>query len=189
MCTLYKAHVFCVHIRSWTFFWKGFAVFFSLLGQPKILVCRFSYCFGHMHMWINFSKQNHRISPALRGHLEGQNTAHFPRYHRYSPGPWGAVVAIDWCIIWNYIAYEFIPFFTFLVRFVNQINMSRDNLTWWVVSKMVAVVSILFAFAIGLFTYWVYTLEKIRRKYDKLGGPRSIPILGNAHQLKRDPSG
>ena len=44
-------------------------------------------------------KQNHRIHPALRGNREGKNTAHFPRFNRYSPGPGGAVVSIDWCII------------------------------------------------------------------------------------------
>jgi hypothetical protein len=45
-------------------------------------------------------KQNHRIHSALRGHREGKNKAHFPRYNRYSPGPGGggAVVSIDWCI-------------------------------------------------------------------------------------------
>ena len=44
-------------------------------------------------------KQDHHIPSALRGHREGKNTAHFPRYHGDSPGPGGAVVAIDWCII------------------------------------------------------------------------------------------
>ena len=98
MCTLNKSHVFlCFHIRCWICFWKGFAVFFSLLAQPKILVCRFSYCFGHMHTWINFSKQNHRISLGMRGHLEGQNKAHFPRYHRYSPGP-GVGSGCNWLV-------------------------------------------------------------------------------------------
>ncbi|XP_045212702.1 cytochrome P450 4V2-like [Mercenaria mercenaria] len=52
---------------------------------------------------------------------------------------------------------------------------------------MVAVSLILVAIVVCLFTYWFYKQEKIRRNADKLGGPKSIPILGNVHQLKRNP--
>lgn len=46
---------------------------------------------------------------------------------------------------------------------------------------------VLVAIAVGLFTYWLYEKEKIRKNADKLGGPNSLPIIGNVHQLKRSP--
>lgn len=54
---------------------------------------------------------------------------------------------------------------------------------------MVAVSLILITIVVVLFTQWVYKLEKLRRLIDKLGGPKSLPIIGNVHQLKREPKG
>nr|AFG26276.2 cytochrome p450 family 4 [Corbicula fluminea] len=53
---------------------------------------------------------------------------------------------------------------------------------------MVAVSLVLAAVAIVLFTVWFLKQEKIRRNADKLGGPKSLPLIGNVHQLKRDPT-
>ena len=55
--------------------------------------------------------------------------------------------------------------------------------------KMVAVAAVLAVAAIGLLTYWLFKIERLRLKLDQLKGPRSIPILGNSHQLKRTPRG
>ncbi|XP_045163547.2 cytochrome P450 4V2-like [Mercenaria mercenaria] len=52
---------------------------------------------------------------------------------------------------------------------------------------MVAVSLLLTGVFVSLFTFLLYRLEKIRRNVDRLGGPRSLPILGNVHQLKRSP--
>lgn len=65
-------------------------------------------------------------------------------------------------------------------------GLGHMNLIWL---KMAAVSLLLVAAAIGLFTYWIYKLEKVRRNIDKLGGPKSLPIIGNIHQLKRKPDG
>lgn len=54
---------------------------------------------------------------------------------------------------------------------------------------MVAVSLILTGSLICLFTFWIWKLEKIRRNVDKLGGPKSLPVIGNIHQLKRNPKG
>jgi len=55
------------------------------------------------------------------------------------------------------------------------------------VDKMVAVAAVLVVVFIGLLTYWLFKIERIRWKFDKLSGPRTIPIFGNALQLKRTP--
>ena len=55
--------------------------------------------------------------------------------------------------------------------------------------KMVAVISTLLAIVVILFTFLLTKLEKKRRKFDKLGGPKSLPIVGNVHQMKRSPRG
>ncbi|KAH3871404.1 hypothetical protein DPMN_034604 [Dreissena polymorpha] len=34
---------------------------------------------------------------------------------------------------------------------------------------------------------WLFKLEKIRRNVDRLGGPVSLPLIGNVHQLRRNP--
>ena len=52
-----------------------------------------------------------------------------------------------------------------------------------------AVLSIVVATVIGLFIVLFFKLEKKRKKFDKLGGPRSIPIFGNVHQMKISPTG
>lgn len=52
---------------------------------------------------------------------------------------------------------------------------------------MVAVTLVLAGVSVCVLTYWLCRLEKIRRNIDKLGGPRSLPILGNVHQLERNP--
>ena len=52
-----------------------------------------------------------------------------------------------------------------------------------------AVLSIVLATVIGLFTVLLFKLERKRRKFDKLGGPKSIPIFGNVHQMKFSPRG
>ena len=54
---------------------------------------------------------------------------------------------------------------------------------------MVAVIAILVSVVITLLTYLLIKLEKKRRKYDQLGGPKSLPILGNVHLMKRSPRG
>ena len=54
---------------------------------------------------------------------------------------------------------------------------------------MVAVIAVLLSVVVALFTYLLIQLEKKRRKYDEFGGPKSLPFLGNVHQMKRKPVG
>ena len=63
--------------------------------------------------------------------------------------------------------------------------MSHDQ----TINKMVAVVAILVTSVVVLFTILLIKLEKKRRKYDQFGGPKSLPIFGNVHQMKRSPRG
>ena len=58
-----------------------------------------------------------------------------------------------------------------------------------ILDKMVSVLSIVLATVIGLFIVLLFKLEKKRKKFDKLGGPKSIPIFGNVHQMKISPTG
>ncbi|KAL4239904.1 Cytochrome P450 4V2 [Mactra antiquata] len=52
---------------------------------------------------------------------------------------------------------------------------------------MAAVTLILVSVFICVFSYFLYRSERIRRNVDRLGGPKSLPILGNVHQLSRSP--
>jgi len=52
-----------------------------------------------------------------------------------------------------------------------------------------AVVAILVATAVILLISWLFSIEKKRKHFESLGGPKGIPILGNALQLKRHPGG
>ena len=54
---------------------------------------------------------------------------------------------------------------------------------------MVAVIAILVTSIVVLFTSLLIKLEQKRRKYDQFGGPKSLPIVGNVHQMKRSPRG
>ena len=54
---------------------------------------------------------------------------------------------------------------------------------------MAAVIAVLLSVVVILFTYLLFHLEKKRKKFDQFGGPKSIPILGNVHQMKRSPTG
>ena len=54
---------------------------------------------------------------------------------------------------------------------------------------MAAVIAVLLSVVVILLTYLLVKLEKKRKKFDQFGGPRSLPILGNVHQMKRSPTG
>ena len=54
---------------------------------------------------------------------------------------------------------------------------------------MVAVIGVLAAAVVCLFTYLFIQLEKKRKKFDQFAGPRSLPIIGNVHQMKRSATG
>ena len=54
---------------------------------------------------------------------------------------------------------------------------------------MVAVAAVLIGAVVCLFTYFFIQLEKKRKKYDQFGGPKSLPIVGNVHQMKRSSKG
>ncbi|XP_052818734.1 cytochrome P450 4C1-like [Mya arenaria] len=54
---------------------------------------------------------------------------------------------------------------------------------------MASALIVIVAIVVILLTAWLFKQEKIRLHFDKLGGPASIPILGNVHQLKSDSYG
>ena len=54
---------------------------------------------------------------------------------------------------------------------------------------MVAVQIVLLSVAVILFTIWLIKQERRRLRLDKLGGPKSLPLVGNVHQLKRGNKG
>ena len=64
-CLYLSSYIFSIYLMSrcaiWTFDWQGLKMHWPTNAQVNC---------NH--------KQNHDISPALRVHLEGQNTAHFP---------------------------------------------------------------------------------------------------------------
>lgn len=49
--------------------------------------------------------------------------------------------------------------------------------------------AILLVTAAVAFITWLFLLDKKRRDLDKLGGPKSLPLIGNVHQLSRHPGG
>ena len=97
-------------------FLKGFCGLLYPFSPTKFTTMQIFILFWTRVHGINFfPNKNHRIFPALWCHLEGQNTAHFPRYHRYSPGPggggqWlqstGALVYQICCICGGFFSYR-----------------------------------------------------------------------------------
>ena len=80
---------FCVHIRCWPCFWKGFSVFFSLLAQFKILVryAVFQTVLDTCTHELIFPNKTTTF-PRHCGATWKVKTWHTsPCYHRYSPGP------------------------------------------------------------------------------------------------------
>jgi len=79
------------------------------------------------------------------------------------------------------------PSFSSLLHFTMIITWL---ITWYgKQNKMVAVQIVLLSVAVILFTIWLIKQERRRLRLDKLGGPKSLPLVGNVHQLKRGNKG